>query len=123
MIDKELKEELQRIKVGFPDAFINLNCELILNPEYNLYIMLENVIDVRQIKLKILAWLSYWCYQGFEVEEQQGMLTKMNKYLGSNFTKDEMRVIYSKFKPVRYSMFESRYYLFAFGGYDFGYLD
>jgi len=123
MIDKRLKEELENVRIAFPQTFITLDGELILEPKHNIWILLGNVNDVRQIKLKMLAWLSYYCCNSLENKQQEKLLTQMNKYLNHDFTKQEMSLIYQGLKAIRNNKFESRHYLFGFGGYDFKYLD
>lgn len=122
MIEEALKEELQAVRMAFPTAFITLDWELITVPKLNIWILLDNVVDVRQVKVKMLAWMSCYCFEG-DVKWRKKILLQMNKYLQADFTADEMRLISNGLKAVRDGIFENRHYLFAFGGYDFKYLD
>jgi len=125
MIDEKLRDELLQIKITFPDAFISLNCELILQPELNIYFLLDNITDIRQVRLKMLAWVTRHCFTGVSTQQRELMIRKLNDYLGTEFSEDEFERIYLAFNDIRNGnkKFEARHYLFAFGGYNFSYLD
>lgn len=87
----------------FPGSFINYNNELILIPKTNLYVGLYNVNTSTDLKFKLLEWCSRDCtYASWYSQEwrnrryQDDVLSKINKCLETNFTREEMELIYEK---------------------------
>ena len=87
----------------FPGSFINHNNELILIPKVNLYIRLEDVNTPTELKYKLLEWCSRDCSCALRYSQewrnrryQDDVLTRVNKCLGTNFTHDEMELIYER---------------------------
>lgn len=87
----------------FPGSFINHNNELILIPKVNLYIRLEDVNTPTELKYKLLEWCSRDCscalrysQEWRNIRYQEDVLSSVNKCLGTNFTHDEMELIYER---------------------------
>lgn len=87
----------------FPGSFINHNNELILIPKVNLYIRLEDVNTPTELKYKLLEWCSRDCSYALRYTQSwrnaryhDDVLARVNKCLGTNFTRDEMELIYER---------------------------
>ena len=98
---------------------INYDNELILVPKLSIYFRLDNVFSELELKCKVLEWCSrhahktefysetrwvYRDYDEYEVKNYYGikmnkaiynfMLEKINKFLKTNFTLEQMEEIY-----------------------------
>lgn len=87
----------------FPGSFINYNNELILIPKANLYVGLYNVNTPTDLKFKLLEWCSRDCTCALRYSQewrnrryQDDVLSRINKCLGTNFTREEMELIYER---------------------------
>lgn len=87
----------------FPGSFINYNNELILIPKTNLYVGLYNVNTPTDLKFKLLEWCSRDCTYALRYSQewrnrryQDDVLSRINKCLGTNFTREEMELIYER---------------------------
>lgn len=87
----------------FPESFINYKNELILIPKTNLYVGLYNVNTPTDLKFKLLELCSRDCtYASWYSQEwrnrryQDDVLSKINKCLGTNFTREEMELVYER---------------------------
>lgn len=87
----------------FPGSFINHNNELILIPKTNLYICLRDVNTPTELKYKLLEWCIRDCtcalvysQEWRTIRYQDDVLSKINKCLGTNFTREEMELIYER---------------------------
>lgn len=85
----------------FPGSFINDDNELILIPKTNLYVRLEDVNTPTELKYKLLEWCSRDCSCALRYSQewrnrryQDDVLTRINKCLGTNFTREEMELVY-----------------------------
>ncbi len=85
----------------FPGSFINYNNELILIQKTNLYVCLHDVNTPTDLKFKLLEYCSRECtfVERYSQEwrnrrYQDDILLRINKCLGTNFTHDEMELIY-----------------------------
>ena len=85
----------------FPGSFINCNNELILIPRTNLYFRLEDVNTPTELKYKLLEWCSRDCSCALRYSQNwrntryhDDVLARVNKCLETNFTHDEMELIY-----------------------------
>ena len=105
--NKRWKDDLEsyvfEIMNVFIGSFINCNKELILIPKTNLYICLEDVYTVIQLKCKLLEWCSRSCVKGrpyinddHNRKYQDDILNKINKCLNTHFTREQMLLIYIK---------------------------
>lgn len=87
----------------FRGCFINDNKELILIPKTNLYISLRDVDTSLDLKCKLLEWCSRDCVKAQPYNQEWRnqkyrleVLSKLNEVLRTNFTQDEMELIYQK---------------------------
>lgn len=90
----DIQNLISRTLYCFPKSFINHRYELILEPKNNLYFRLEDVDDDFSYKAKMLAWLSRPISKGLTNAWSTKVLNSLNEFLGTKFTKDEMRIIY-----------------------------
>lgn len=102
-INENIKEYVKDLLELFPNSFINEEQEFIAEPRTNLYFLLSNCNSLLDIKCKILEWFSRDACktQPFrsrtENEEYQDNIRgKINEFLGTDFTREEMTDIYSK---------------------------
>lgn len=85
----------------FKGSFINCNNELILIPKTNLYVCLHDVNTPTDLKFKLLEYCSRECtfVERYSQEwrnrrYQDDILLRINKCLGTNFTREEMELVY-----------------------------
>lgn len=84
-----------RLVMAFPRLFVNRYNELIIHPKRNTYFRLDGVETERDLKAKILEWLSREACKSISPESQRYHLNGINIFLGTNFTKAEMYEIYT----------------------------
>lgn len=96
-----LDEALYYLKYLFPGSFINKHNELILIPETNLYIQLENCKTKFQLFAKLLEWCSRDCC--FSLPYPMMKLNKiywkqnrkaLNSFFDQNWSHKDMSLIY-----------------------------
>lgn len=87
---------------AFPNSFINRNGEFIAHLKSNQYIIIENCESELDIKCKVLEWLSRSAHKTTPYSQEwrnrnfhHFMLEGVNKYLGKNFTSEDMELIYT----------------------------
>lgn len=78
-----------------PEAFINSSHELIIEPEYNIYLGLNRIESELDLKMKVLSWLSRPSFKGVSKKVRALIRGVVNECLCTNFSEDEMREIYS----------------------------
>lgn len=84
-----------RLVQSFPQLFINRKYEIIIYPKRNTYFRLQDVKNERDLQAKILEWLSREVAKSADVRSRQYHLDGINRFLGTNFTQDQMYVIYT----------------------------
>lgn len=94
-MDEELKRLLDIISEISPKSFINRNNELIVVPKDNIYFRLEDINTDMDLKCKVIAWLSRPSCKGVSNYWQKRVRDIFNRFLGTNFNKDEMMEIYT----------------------------
>lgn len=99
--EDDLTNYISKIMNIFYGSFINHNKELILIPKTNLYVGLYNVNTPTDLKFKLLEWCSRECtfVERYSQEwrnkrYQDDILFRINKCLGTNFTREEMELVY-----------------------------
>lgn len=99
----KMKKYIKRLMDIFPNSFINGLNELILYSSTNLYFGLDDVNSKQDIKCKLLEWCSRDACktQPFNNNDdntyyQEMIRRRTNYYLKTNFTKEEMELIYTK---------------------------
>lgn len=88
----------------FPNSFVNHNGEFIAHKEANEYFILDSCETELDVKCKILAWLSRGAHktQPYRSEAKNRafhafMLKGINKYLGTEFSEEDIALIYQHF--------------------------
>lgn len=97
------QEEIKKLMVCFPNSFINSEFEFIADRHSNLYFILHNCLTELDVKCKVLEWFSRDCfktqvYRSKTRNEQyhNEILECVNQYLGTQFTQEDMEIIYNK---------------------------
>lgn len=119
MVGSEITKKLIH---AFPKSFINGGLEFIAEREANEYFRLEDCENELDVKCKVLEWLSRGASktEPFYTKKRNDlfhkfMLDGINAYLGTNFTAEDMAIIYQKLgNRVRHSLTEE----FVNSGYD-----
>lgn len=101
--DDDLTNYIYKIMNIFYGSFINRNKELILIPKTNLYFYLGDVNTVDEVKYKLLEWCSRSSFKAMPYryakknkEYQDNVLRKVNECLDTEFTREQMELIYTK---------------------------
>lgn len=94
-MDEELKRLLDIISEISPKSFINRNNELIVVPKDNICFRLEDIKTDMDLKCKVIARLSRPSCKGVSNYWQKRVRDIFNRFLGTNFNKDEMMEIYT----------------------------
>lgn len=86
----------------FPRSFINHNGEFIAHLKSNTYLVLSNCETEKDVKCKVLEWLSRSAYKTQTYNTKKAnekfhrfMLDGINDFLGTTFTFDDMELIYT----------------------------
>ena len=94
-------EKIQKLMLCFPRSYINHEGEFIAHEYANEYFILRNCETELDIKCKVIEWFSR-SYKNIPyrtpkrlVAYREFMRNGINKYLGTNFTKDDLCTIYS----------------------------
>lgn len=105
MSNKEtMKEIIQDLQTAFPKSIINSGFEFVANPHprVNTYFRLEDCETLLDVKCKVLAYMSRPAYKSepFHVkhlnrEVHEYHLDGINTFLGTDFTEDDMEIIYT----------------------------
>ena len=97
-----INAELLRLMNCFPQSFITRHEEFIAHPEANEYFLLAKIEGDTELKYKTLEWLSRGACitEPFKSKKKNNefnsfMLSGINMFLGTNFTKDDMVVVYT----------------------------
>lgn len=94
-------EQIRKLMVSFPHSYINSQGEFIAHEWANEYFILRTCETELDIKCKVIEWFSCSCKNEpyrtpkNNLEYQDFMRNGINKYLGTNFTKDDLCIIYS----------------------------
>lgn len=119
MVDSQITKNLAK---AFPGAFINAGLEFIAHKEANAYFRLEDCHGDFDVKCKILEWLSRDAYKTCPFHSalknekfHNFMLNGINDYLGTDFTEDDIAVVYQRLgNRVNHALTER----FVESGYD-----
>lgn len=85
----------RKIQAAFPQAFVNMQNELIFSLRTDSGFSLKDVTDETQLKAKILEWLTRTAIKAVSPKERKLHFEGINKLLGTNFTLEEMTDIYT----------------------------
>lgn len=110
-------ENIRRnLRQSFPSGFVNLNFEFIAHPGRNSYFLLNGVNSEIELSAKVLEWLSREAVKGGSKQTQKYHHDGINRFLGTEFSREEMEEIYSCLgnavnhaKTIRF--IESGYYM------------
>lgn len=98
-----MEKYIRNLMNVFDNSFINRLNELILIPKTNLYICLDDVHNETELKYQIIEFCSRDASKAMPYKAkyrngkyQNEVRDKINKYLNTNFTANEMELIYSK---------------------------
>lgn len=83
------------LNINSPKWFVNHNNELIVEPKNNIYFLLNDIENELDLKCKIIAWLSRPAHKALSNYWQKRIRNILNEYLETNFSKDEIELIYS----------------------------
>ena len=99
MVDAEIKVRLYE---AFPKSFINNNGEFIAHEKANQYFILRTCETELDVKCKVLEWFSRGAHKTEPFDRDRAnrklhefMLNGINTFLGTNFTEDDMDIIYT----------------------------
>lgn len=100
MTDRE--ECIQALLNSFPDSFVNDNNEFIAHQYSNQYIRLEDCETPLDIECKVLEWFSRPAHKGCPYSQEwrnvrfrEFMLDGINYFLDTNFSEEDMDLIYT----------------------------
>lgn len=86
----------------FPNGFVNGSGEFVAHKYANQYFILENCETELDVKYKVLEWFSRGAYKTEPFYSDlknkklhEFMLSGINRFLGTNFTEDDMETIYT----------------------------
>lgn len=115
-----------RLLNSFPKSFVNEYGEFIAHGKANEYFILKGCACDLDIKCKVLEWLSRAAYKTEPYKSRKSneafhdfMLSGINKFLGTKFTQEEMRGIYTKLGNCAN---HNKTIVFIESGYDFAVL-
>lgn len=86
----------------FPNSFVNYNGEFIAHQKANEYFILKSCKNDFEVKCKVLEWFSRSAFKGVlynqdkkNQEFRKFMLDGINNFLGTNFDKGDIELIYT----------------------------
>ena len=98
------KSTLRKLMTSFPGSFINGNLEFIAEPKTNQYFLLEDCETERDVKAKVIEWLSRSACKtqpydspAKNVKFNKFMRDCINNYLSTSFNEEEFMQIYQEF--------------------------
>lgn len=98
-----INNEIFKLMQSFPRSFVNQYGEFIAHEDANEYFKLSNCVDDLEIKCKVLECLSRAACKTEPFRDKNKnekfnsfMLGGINKFLNTNFDKNEMRMIYQE---------------------------
>ena len=98
-----MTDEIFNVMRCFPYSYINAFKELIISDKGNVFFNITNCETKNDIICKLLEWCSRPLAKGQpyrnekrNIEWRNSLLVGYNKYLGANFTQDDMYWIYDK---------------------------
>lgn len=99
----KMLDEIFNVMKCFPGSFINRCGEAILSEKGNVYFIARNCKTQKDILCKLLEWCSRPIAKGEPYRQEkrnkewrEALLSGYNKYLGTQFTQEDMYWIYDK---------------------------
>jgi hypothetical protein len=112
----------QELLKAFPESFINGNDEFIAHKYSNQYIILSNCQSREDVECKVVEWFSRPAHKTAPYRSEwrnkkfhEFMLNGVNEFLGTNFTEEDMDVIYT---PLGNAINHNKTLIFVRNGYD-----
>lgn len=100
MVNSFITKKLAR---SFTGSFINASLEFIAHKESNEYFLLEDCKNELDVKCKVLEWLSRGAHKTCPFHSNvknekfhNFMLAGINDFLGTDFTEEEIALIYQR---------------------------
>lgn len=87
---------IERALQVFPKSFVHHNNEIILEPRNNIYFRLNGVNTELDFKCKMFAYVTRHIAKSLNKYWAPRVLASFNELMGTNFTKDEMYLIYDR---------------------------
>lgn len=85
----------------FPGSFINKNGEFIAHKKSNTYLIFDKCQNLQDLAVAVIEWFSRAAYKTAPYHSDAAnekfnrfMLAGINKFLGTDFTPDDMELIY-----------------------------
>ena len=98
-----MTDEIFNVMKCFPNTFVNSFGEVIISVKGNVYFTATNCKTKEDVICKLLEWCSRPMAKGEpyrsderNIEWRNSLICGLNKYLGTNFTQDDMYWIYDK---------------------------
>lgn len=95
-------EIIQRLMNCFPNSFINQCGEFVAHLKANEYFILKNCESELDVKCKVLEWFSRGAYktEPYSTKQRNAEFHKfmrdgINQFLGTQFTENDMELIYT----------------------------
>lgn len=112
----------KRLAKSFPNSYINSSLEFIAHEKANEYFRLEDCNNEFDVICKVLEWLSMGAHKTCPFNSKlknkmfhNFMLNGINNFLGTDFTEEDMAVIYDRLgNRVNHKLTER----FVLSGYD-----
>ncbi|SKA06586.1 hypothetical protein SAMN02745174_02427 [Cetobacterium ceti] len=96
MLREDTRKELWRMMNIFVGSFINADFEVILIPQRNIYFNLNNVNTIEDLQVKFIHWITRdTTFKNYRSRE------KYNEYLKTNFSREELVLVYEKLGSAR----------------------
>lgn len=92
----DIRSFMSIASVYSPKVFINERLELIVVPSKNIFFRLSDVRNEKDLKIKILTWLSRSACKGVGVYWETRIRKIINSYLDTSFEKKDFELIYQK---------------------------
>ena len=96
-------DEIFNVMKCFPNTFVNSFGEVIISAKGNVYFTATDCKTKEDVICKLLEWCSRPMAKGEpyrsnerNIEWRNSLICGLNKYLGTNFTQDDMYWIYDK---------------------------
>lgn len=94
-MNSEVEKCIARFKEIFPKSHIYKTDELIVEPKNNIYFRIAEVESETDFKCQVIEWLSRPAHKGVSKWWQVRIRNGMNKYLGTEFTPEDLGTIYT----------------------------
>lgn len=98
-----MTDEIFNLMECFPSSYINRFGEIILSEKGNVYFTAKNCTDKEDVICKLLEWCSRSMAKGEPYssskrnnEWREQLVSSLNRYLGTNFDKEDMYWIYDQ---------------------------